>query len=219
VADLTSVVSVVVADDHPATIAGIEAWCAEAEPPVRVVDSGASVAVAWTDPGASADVVVLDLQLGGLVPAFADLRRLVDVGRQVVVYTMREDRDTALNCIDIGAFVFLTKAEGPAHLIAAIRAAAATLPYTSPSMARAIGDDARQGRPRLTQREIDVLVNWFASESKEMVARKLNLSVSSVNTYINRVRIKYANAGREAPTKAALVARAIQDGLVSLDEL
>lgn len=216
---MADLITVVVVDDHPATIAGIEAWCATSDPPVRVVESGASVAVAWTEPGASADVVVFDLQLGGPVPAFADLRRLVDAGRQVVVYTMREDRDTALNCIDIGAFVYLTKAEGPAHLISAIRAAAAYLPYTPPSLARAIGDDARQGRPHLTPREVDVLVNWFASESKEMVARKLNLSVSSVNTYINRVRIKYANAGREAPTKAALVARAIQDGLVRLDEL
>jgi DNA-binding NarL/FixJ family response regulator len=216
---VADVITVVVVDDHPATIAGIEAWCAAADPPVRVVDSGASVAVAWTEPGGSADVVVLDLQLTGPVLAFADLRRLVDAGRQVVVYTMREDRDTALTCIDIGAFVYLTKAEGPAHLIAAIRAAAANLPYTPPSLARAIGDDVRHDRPHLTPREVDVLVNWFASESKEMVARKLNLSVSSVNTYINRVRIKYANAGRDAPTKAALVARAIQDGLVRLDEL
>jgi DNA-binding NarL/FixJ family response regulator len=216
---VADVITVVVVDDHPATIAGIEAWCAAADPPVRVVDSGVSVAVAWTEPGGSADVVVLDIQLTGPVLAFADLRRLVDAGRQVVVYTMREDRDTALTCIDVGAFVYLTKAEGPAHLIAAIRAAAANLPYTPPSLARAIGDDVRHDRPRLTPREVDVLVNWFASESKEMVARKLNLSVSSVNTYINRVRIKYANAGRDAPTKAALVARAIQDGLVRLDEL
>jgi DNA-binding NarL/FixJ family response regulator len=216
---MAGLITVVVVDDHPATVAGIEAWCAKADPPLRVVDSGAGVAVAWTEPGAAADVVVFDLQLDGPVPAFVDLRRLVDAGRQVVVYTMREDRDTALLCIDVGAFVYLTKAEGPAHLIAAIRAAADNLPYTPPSLARAIGDDARQGRPRLTPREVDVLVNWFASESKEMVARKLNLSVSSVNTYINRVRIKYANAGREAPTKAALVARAIQDGLVSLEEL
>jgi DNA-binding NarL/FixJ family response regulator len=216
---MAGLITVVVVDDHPATVAGIEAWCAKADPPLRVVDSGAGVAVAWTEPGAAADVVVFDLQLDGPVPAFVDLRRLVDAGRQVVVYTMREDRDTALHCIDVGAFVYLTKAEGPAHLIAAIRAAADNLPYTPPSLARAIGDDARQGRPRLTPREVDVLVNWFASESKDMVARKLNLSVSSVNTYINRVRIKYANAGREAPTKAALVARAIQDGLVSLEEL
>ena len=39
------------------------------------------------------------------------------------------------------------------------------------------------------------------------------------NSYIDRVRIKYANTGRPAPTKAALVARAIQDGLIDLDDL
>ena len=213
-------ITVVVVDDHPATVAGVEAWCAAARTPgIRVVDAGASLAVAWTGPGGEADVVVLDLHLGGPVPVYAELRRLVDAGRQVLVYTMREDRNTALTCLDIGAFCYLTKAEGPAHLIAAIRAAAANLPYTPPSLAGAIGDDTRHDRPRLTPREVDVLVHWFASESKETVARKLNLSVSSVNTYINRVRIKYANAGRAAPTKAALVARAIQDGLLGLDEL
>jgi DNA-binding NarL/FixJ family response regulator len=213
------VITVVVVDDHPATVAGIEAWCAAAEPPIRVVDSGPSAAVAWADPGNSADVVVFDLQLTGQVPAYGDLRRLVDVSRQVVVYTSREDRDAALTCLDIGAFVYLTKPEGPTHLVAAIRAAAANLPYTPPSLARAIGNDTRHDRPRLTARETDVLLNWFAAESKDMVARKLGVSVSTVNTYINRIRIKYARAGREAPTKAALVARAIQDGLVRLEDL
>jgi hypothetical protein len=52
-----------------------------------------------------------------------------------------------------------------------------------------------------------------------MVAQKLNLTVSTVNGYLDRVRVKYANVGREAPTKAALVARAIQDGIVRVDEL
>jgi DNA-binding CsgD family transcriptional regulator len=62
-------------------------------------------------------------------------------------------------------------------------------------------------------------LEWFHCESKEMVARKLNLSIRTVNSYLDRVRIKYASVGRDAPTKAALVARAIQDGLVEVDEL
>ena len=37
--------------------------------------------------------------------------------------------------------------------------------------------------------------------------------------YLDRVRIKYANAGRPAATKAALVARAIQDGLIHPEDL
>ncbi|CCH31174.1 response regulator transcription factor [Actinosynnema sp. NPDC047251] len=211
--------TVVVVDDHPAIVSGLEAWCAAADPPVHVLDSGATPAVAWTDPGLAADVIVFDLHLSGQVPAYADLRRLVDAGRRVVVYTMREDRDTILVCLDLGAFAYLAKTEGPDHLVHAIRAAGRDQPYTPPAMARAISTDTRPERPRLTPRETDVLVNWFACESKEMVGRKLGLSVRTVNSYIDRVRIRYANAGRPAPTKAALVARAIQDGLVRLDEL
>jgi DNA-binding NarL/FixJ family response regulator len=215
----TGVTTVVVVDDHPAIVSGLEAWCAAADPPVRVLDSGATPAVAWTDPGLSADVVVFDLQLTGQVPAYADLRRLVDTGRQVIVYTMREDQDTILTCLDLGVFAYLAKVEGPNHLVPAIHAAGRNQPYTPPAMARAISTDTRPDRPRLTPREVDVLVNWFACESKEMVGRKLGLSVRTVNSYIDRVRIRYANVGRPASTKAALVARAIQDGLVRLDEL
>lgn len=209
----------VVIDDHPAIVAGIEAWCAAANPPIEVVDSGETPAVAWTEPGLSADVVVFDLQLTEQVPAYGDLRRLVDAGRQVIVYSMREDRDTILTCLDLGAFAHVAKTEGRRHLVHAIHAASRNLPYTPPTMARAISTDARPDRPKLTAREVDVLVNWFACDSKEMVARKLGLSVRTVSSYIDRVRIRYANAGRPASTKAVLVARAIQDGLIRLDEL
>jgi DNA-binding NarL/FixJ family response regulator len=211
--------SVVVVDDHPAVIAGVRAWCQAADPPIEVLDSGTSVAVAWLEPGDRADVVVLDLQLDITGPAYGDLKRLVDAGRQVVVYTMREDRETALSCLDIGAFTYLTKAEGEDHLVAAIHAAASNTPYTPPALSGALGTDTRAHRPKLTQRQIDVLLEWFHCESKEMVAQKLNLTVSTVNGYLDRVRVKYANVGREAPTKAALVARAIQDGIVRVDEL
>jgi DNA-binding NarL/FixJ family response regulator len=211
--------SVVVVDDHPAVIAGVRAWCAAADPPIEVVDSGASVAVAWLQPGDRAEVVVLDLQLDISGPAYSELKRLVDAGRQVVVYTMRDDRDTALTCLDIGAFTYLTKAEGDEHLVAAIHAAATNTPYTPPALSGALGTDTRVNRPKLTQRQVDVLLEWFHCESKEMVAQKLNLTVSTVNGYLDRVRVKYANVGRDAPTKAALVARAIQDGIVSVDEL
>jgi hypothetical protein len=52
-----------------------------------------------------------------------------------------------------------------------------------------------------------------------MVAKRLNITVSRVNQCLERARLKYAKVGREAPTKAALVARLIQDGHISVDEL
>ncbi|ANP56444.1 LuxR family transcriptional regulator [Streptomyces griseochromogenes] len=210
---------VVLIDDHPVVLAGIESWVAHADTGVRVVAKGADVSVAVTGAGRDADVVILDLQLGSGVPAYAALRRLVAEHRQVIVYTMQDSPQAALTCLDIGAFTYLTKAEGEEHLLQAVLAAAEGVPYTPPALAGAFGSDTRRERPRLASREIEVLLEWFQSESKAMVAESLGISVRTVNTYLDRVRIKYANAGRPATTKANLVAKAVQDGLISLEEL
>ncbi|MEU3057682.1 response regulator transcription factor [Streptomyces griseus] len=212
-------VSVVVIDDHPAILSGVQMWYSASPRPITVVAAGASVREAWTAPGSTADVVVLDLQLGEAVPAFSSLRRLVDAGRQVVVYSMRDDEKTALTCLDLGAATFLTKSEGQEHLVEATLAAADERPYMPPALAGALGTNARADRPQLSSREENVLIEWFQSESKELVAQRLGISVRTVNSYLDRVRIKYANVGRPARTKASLVARAVQDGLVDVDDL
>jgi DNA-binding NarL/FixJ family response regulator len=207
---------VVLIDDHPAILAGVEAWYATSEQPVSVVAAGSSVREAWMPPGDTADVVVLDLQLGvgGLV--FGDLRRLVEAGRQVIVYSMRDDTRTVFRCLDLGAAAFLTKSEGQQHLVEATLAAAHGRPYTA--LAGVLGTDARPDRPQLSDREERVLIEWFQVESKELVAQRLGISVRTVNSYLDRVRIKYANASRPARTKANLMARAIQDGLIDVDD-
>lgn len=211
--------SAVVVDDHPAVRAGVAHWLGSGDPPIRVAASGEDVRVAWLDGGADADVVILDLHLGGPVPAMGDLRRLVKAGRRVVVYSMRADDATALQCLELGALSYLTKAEGADHLLQATRAAADGRAYTPPSLAGALAGDRSDQRPALTAREVEVLVEWFQSESKQLVADRLGISQSTVNSHLEHIRVKYAMRGREAPTKAMLVARAIQDGLVRLDDL
>ncbi|MDJ1131105.1 response regulator [Streptomyces iconiensis] len=212
-------VSVALIDDHPVVLAGIRSWYAASERPITVVAEGQDAAAALTAPGREADVVVLDLQLAHGTLAYGVLRGLVAQERQVIVYTMQDSQEAALTCLDLGAFTYLTKGEGEHHLVAATLAAADCVPYTPPALAGAFGSDADHDRPTLAPREVDVLLEWFQSESKAMVGESLGISVRTVNTYLDRVRIKYANAGRPATTKANLVARAIQDGLVSLDDL
>ncbi|MFI7000843.1 LuxR C-terminal-related transcriptional regulator [Nocardia sp. NPDC050175] len=73
--------------------------------------------------------------------------------------------------------------------------------------------------PHLSAREREVLVAWVKCDSKTLVGKQLYLSIGTVNTHITRIRGKYAAAGRPANTKAALVARVLQDGLIMLDEL
>ncbi len=74
-------------------------------------------------------------------------------------------------------------------------------------------------RPALSGREVEVLRAWIISDSKGTVARSLFISPATVNTHIARIREKYEAVGRSAGSKASLVARALQDGHVGLDEL
>ncbi|OLZ49716.1 response regulator transcription factor [Amycolatopsis keratiniphila] len=209
----------VVVDDHPAVRAGVVHWLSCGTPPVSVVAEGEDVRAAWIGEGAQADVVILDLHLNSTTPAMGDLRRLTEAGRRVVVYSMRADDETVLQCLELGALSYLTKAEGAEHLLEAVRTAAADRSYTPPSMAGAMAGDRSERRPALSARETEVLIEWFQSESKDFVAHRLGISPNTVNSHLERIRVKYAQMGREAPTKAALVARAIQDGLIGVSDL
>ncbi|GEE02682.1 LuxR family transcriptional regulator [Gordonia spumicola] len=76
----------------------------------------------------------------------------------------------------------------------------------------------RAQRPTLSAREVEVLTTWLRLGSKEAAAEKLFISPATVSTHIVRIRAKYAAAGREATTKSALFARAVQDGYTTLEE-
>jgi DNA-binding NarL/FixJ family response regulator len=128
------------------------------------------------------------------------------------------DNQAALTCIDNGATTYLTKQESSEHLVAAVQAAADGRRYTSPSLAGALAG-APAARAKLSPREREILLAWFRSSSKQLVAEKFYLSVSTVNRHIERAREKYAALGREASTKAELLQRTVEDELINWDDL
>ena len=215
-------IAIVVIDDHEVIHAGVHLWCAQARPPIRIVGNYTTIdALARPRPGTECriDVVAMDLELTSRRPDFAALEALVGAGHRVVVHSHLLDDEIILRCLDIGATSYVTKAEGRTHLIEALRAAADDRAYVAPRMAGALATDRNPGRPKLTDRETDALVAWFHTENKDLVAERLAVSAATVKTLLQRARTRYASAGRPAPTKAALIARAIQDGIVSVSDL
>ncbi|WP_258081598.1 LuxR C-terminal-related transcriptional regulator [Nocardia nova] len=93
-----------------------------------------------------------------------------------------------------------------------------TQPISAPAVHLTALPDGRP-TPRLSSREVEVLLAWILSDTKGDVCRRLFIAPGTVNTHIGRIREKYSRAGRPAPTKAALLARALQDGYISLDEI
>jgi DNA-binding NarL/FixJ family response regulator len=213
---------IAVVDDHDIIHTGIAGRCAQADPPIKVLSAhltAESFLEMHPGPRPGLSAVVLDLELRSRQTDFEALAAIVDAGHTVIVYSHVENDEVILRCLDVGAVTYLAKSEGQHHLIDAIRAAESVEPYVGPRMAGAIWSDATTGRPGLSQRELEVLSAWFQTESKEVVASRLHLSPATVKTHLQRIRAKYAAVGRPAPTKAKLVARAVQDGLVSVEEL
>jgi DNA-binding NarL/FixJ family response regulator len=137
----------------------------------------------------------------------------------VIVYSHIASDEVILTSLDRGAVTYLTKSERKEHLIDAIRAAGTDTPYIGPKMAGAVLNDGTVGRPNLARREKEVLIAWFRTESKDLVAGQLQIAPTTVRTHLQRVRAKYAAVGRPATTKAALIARAIQDGIINIDDI
>lgn len=214
---------VAIIDDHDVVHAGIEAWCADADPPITIVGSFVSPQhyfERYPDlPNAEVDVLIFDLQIEGKRPDWDTLASLTDAGHRVIVYSFMFTDEVILQSLELGAMTYLVKSEGKRHLIEAIHAAHTGEPSVGPRMAKALINDTTSGRTKLSQREKEVLIAWFQTESKELVAKRLFIAPTTVRTHLQRARVKYAAVGRPAPTKSALLARAIEDGILSLKDL
>jgi DNA-binding NarL/FixJ family response regulator len=209
-------IGVAIVDDHPVVIDGVRTWLA-GEPRLRVLATGDDPDVVLRA-APEAEVVLLDLRLHGRM-VIDKLAELSAAGRRVVVYSEHTDPDTMLAALDAGAVAFLAKHEGREHCVATVLAAASDRPYVPPALAGAMVGDPRPDRPVLSDKEREALLLWFQSMSKASVARRMRISEHTVKQYVDRARIKYTRAGRPAATKAALLARAIEDGLVRPEEI
>ncbi|MGN7782036.1 response regulator [Mycolicibacterium sp. 22603] len=220
---MTDAVSVVLIDDHDVIHAGVRAWFAEQDPPIQLVAEYSHPKTFLSEyPEGGQDnieVVVFDLQYDRFQPEFDTLREVCEAGHRVIVYSHMATDEVILTSLDAGASTFLAKGEDKQHLFDAIYAARANTPYVGPRMAKALFNDRTVGRPGLSTREREVLIAWFQTENKEFVAKRLFIEPSTVRTHLQRARAKYAAVGRPAPTKAALIARAVQDGILSIEDL
>jgi DNA-binding NarL/FixJ family response regulator len=214
--------SVVVVDGQDVVHAGIESWVTGSHPRIKIVGHFTSPAEFMAvrpakDP--AVDVVLFALSYEGRGPDFDALHRICDAGYRVVVYSYLVNDHVILTSLEAGAVSYVAKHESGHDLAEAVYAARTDTPYVAPRMAKALVNDKGAVRPPLSHREQQVLIAWFQTENKNAVAKKLFIERSTVATHLQRVRAKYASVGRPAPTKAALVARAIQDGILCVDDL
>ena len=84
--------------------------------------------------------------------------------------------------------------------------------YTTPEHAFWLSRDERPQRPRLSPREQQILRAVGAGVPHKAIARELGISVSTVQTHLERVRYKYAQVGRPIQHPADYSNRVREDG-------
>jgi two-component system, NarL family, nitrate/nitrite response regulator NarL len=208
-------VTIAIVEDHPVVVEGVTSWV-NGDPARRI--RIAQVTSDLADLGPGADVIVLDLELGGQMIT-EKIPALVAGGRRIVVFSAHVDPSIILAVLEAGAYAYVTKDEGRDHLVQTIVAAASDRPHVTRSQAQAMLADTRPGRPALSAQERQALLLWFQGMSKASVGRRMAITENTVRQYIDRARMKYAATGRAAPTKDALLARAIEDGLIRPSEV
>lgn len=84
--------------------------------------------------------------------------------------------------------------------------------YLTPEWAAALDDDHDRGVPDLAPREAEALRLYATGLPLKSVARRMGIQPETAKEYLVRVKRKYADARRPAPTKTDLYRRAVEDG-------
>ena len=112
----------------------------------------------------------------------------------------------------------------PAELVARLRdrgcsavvVPATGEPVTAVRQAVSAQRSAAASRPTLARRQREVLIAYVSSSDLlPTVARSLGMDRETLKTHLRRIRAKYTEVGRPAPTRHDLYVRAVEDGLLA----
>jgi two-component system nitrate/nitrite response regulator NarL len=214
---MSGLITVAAVDDDPLVLHGLSPWLAPPRSGLVVVQLAQSLRQLLRGPGRNASVVLLDVWLGDGSSVGDNVRLIKEAGPAVVTISTQDSTELILESIEAGALSYVGKSPDPREAHAAIRAAAAGQKYMSPALAFAVRADRRSSRPSLSLQETESLRLYASGLRLTDVARRLGVKPSTAKGYLDRVRAKYDEVGREARTKIALRERAVEDGILTGD--
>lgn len=212
-------IRIVVVDDHAIVRAGVVRLLAAERDMEVVAESGSGRGGVRLVAERRPDVVLLDFGLPDVdgLEATSEIAAL-KTGARVLVLTMHQSEEYAIRLIRAGAKGFVVKGASPEELLQAVRRVAAGGVYVSAAVQeRVIGrlgedDPAAVPESRLSNREMQVLLQLAAGQTSRETAERLCLSLSTVETYRSRVLDKLGCRNNSDLTRFA-----IRRGLIGLE--
>ncbi|MCI4661257.1 MAG: response regulator transcription factor [Neomegalonema sp.] len=201
-----------IVDDHPLVLEGLRS-CLENFARIEIVavaeDADVTLrAVAEHQP----DIVLLDVNLPG-INGLDIIEQIVVAAPDaaVIMLTMHDKKEYIDTALARGARGYVLKDTPSNEIVAAIDAVAAGGVYFCSSLAQALGEaEKRRASSPLTTREQGVLLLLSEGLSNKEVARRLDISVRTVETHRKNIKRKTG-----VSSTAGLTRYAIETGLSS----
>lgn len=204
-----SIITCVVADDHPALVEAIAVVLASERVDVvaRAADGAAALKAIEELRPTTAILDVIMPRLGGIEVARLASRSTPETAS--ILYTGHTEQELLVEAVDAGARGFVLKESPISELVGAVKVAAAGGTYVDRVLAPTLVRAGATGHPALSTREREILRHLADGQTNDEIAKDLFLSSDTVRTYIRRAMLKL-----EADTRTQAVAIALRESLI-----
>jgi DNA-binding NarL/FixJ family response regulator len=206
-------VRVAIVDDHESVRLGLKAAFTDDGYDVVLVASTVPELIAGLA-GREVDVTVLDLSLGDGSSVTENVKSVQAAGSAVLVHSIADRVALVREALAAGAAGVIPKSSATKTVIAAAATVARGEVLNNLEWATAIDADRDFAKAQLGRREREILHLYASGLPLKLAAEQLGIGYSTAREYLDRIRVKYVEVGRPAPTKVDLLRRAVEDGIL-----
>ena len=217
----TPKIRVAVVDDHESVRLGLKAAFLDEGFDFLIAAATVSELVAGLGTR-ECDVVVLDLSLGDGSTVTDNVKNVQATGSAVLVHSIVDRVASVREALAAGAAGVIPKSSAMRVVIAAAATVARGDVLNNLEWASAIDADREFAKAQVGRRERELLHLYASGLPLKLAAEQLGIGYSTAREYLDRIRSKYVEVGRPAPTKVDLLRRAVEDGILpglDLDDL
>ncbi len=204
---------VAIVDDHESVRLGLKAAFADDGYDVVAVAATVDELIAALA-SREVDVVVLDLSLGDGSSVTENVKRVQAAGSAVLIHSIADRVGLVREALAAGAAGVIPKSSATKTVIAAAATVARGEVLNNLEWATAIDADRDFAKAQLGRREREILHLYASGLPLKLAAEQLGIGYSTAREYLDRIRVKYVEVGRPAPTKVDLLRRAVEDGIL-----
>ena len=188
-------IQVALIDDHVVVRAGYRLLLESAGGFEILMESGDPDAALEDPKLAKADIIILDLNLGGR-SGFELIEKILDLKPEarILVFSIHDESLYVHRALESGALGYLCKQCDPACMITAVKTVARGEAYLDPGLVvnpKGRGASHRDPASELTPREFQVFELLVQGLSSREIAQRLGLTAKTVSNYLTTIKEKF----------------------------